>query len=679
MPVDHAILLAYGPRRTTSEAVERLKAVVAPTTRIVVVAAIRQAARPLGALRSARVEVERQVGREGLRRALDVPADDTVLVLHDDVLLPAASLEALADCHRGTRRVVTAWSNDTGQPNFVGALPPVGQAGAAIAAVAPDVGEKTVATVRSACLLATASTLRALLPMRLTVARTLLRSTTGDLVVASGAVVAHDSTCLDQVARPRSPDDRPLVTAALIVRDEEDMLPGCLDSLEGLADRIVVCDTGSTDRTVEIARAHGAEIMTREWRHDFGWARNEVLDACRDSWYVLQIDADERLRCDPDEIRRLLATDVDDSAAFTIQVDNLGSDGQAGVSHLATRLFRPDGITYVGALHEMPTRTDGCPLVMTRLDGVELEHHGYTAEIVQARGKQDRNVDIARHEHATSPTPLTAMNLARALISTNEDPAEIGRLLTEAVDDGLPTVPRAHALALLANLSMRDGDPERARRLATEALELVPAEDAAGQAHAEASLALGDTEGVIRTAAVRRTTPSADAYSESAVARARELLAVARAHVAQDDLVGAEAAVARALTDGRVRGQDAWLDVVSILTLADPGGGRDRLVAAAATDPSGEAIEAVKATLPGVEAARIATQVVATGTVTPAAVRIGLAAAIVTADRDALSVLVPHAHLVDPAVVERLMEVAATKGRAEVAGELARQLLATTG
>ncbi|MHB1835610.1 MAG: glycosyltransferase, partial [Solirubrobacteraceae bacterium] len=50
---------------------------------------------------------------------------------------------------------------------------------------------------------------------------------------------------------------RPLLSAAMIVRNEEDLLPGCLESLDGLVDEIVVVDTGSTDVTVDVARAHG--------------------------------------------------------------------------------------------------------------------------------------------------------------------------------------------------------------------------------------------------------------------------------------------------------------------------------------------------------------------------------------------------------------------------------------
>ena len=60
----------------------------------------------------------------------------------------------------------------------------------------------------------------------------------------------------------------------MIVKNEEAMLPGCLESASGLVDEIVVVDTGSTDRTVEIAESHLAKIVRFPWRDDFSAARN---------------------------------------------------------------------------------------------------------------------------------------------------------------------------------------------------------------------------------------------------------------------------------------------------------------------------------------------------------------------------------------------------------------------
>ncbi|HEY6294781.1 MAG TPA: glycosyltransferase [Streptosporangiaceae bacterium] len=85
-----------------------------------------------------------------------------------------------------------------------------------------------------------------------------------------------------------------LVSAALIVRDEEKFLQACLDSLAGLADEIVVVDTGSADRSRDIAMDAGARVYDLPWTGDFSAARNHALSLARGEW-ILYIDADERV------------------------------------------------------------------------------------------------------------------------------------------------------------------------------------------------------------------------------------------------------------------------------------------------------------------------------------------------------------------------------------------------
>ena len=73
---------------------------------------------------------------------------------------------------------------------------------------------------------------------------------------------------------------QPVVSLVMIVKDEEAHLDAALCSSDGLAGEIVLCDTGSTDRTVEIAKRHGARVIFFEWTGSFADARNFV-------WYTL--------------------------------------------------------------------------------------------------------------------------------------------------------------------------------------------------------------------------------------------------------------------------------------------------------------------------------------------------------------------------------------------------------
>jgi hypothetical protein len=82
------------------------------------------------------------------------------------------------------------------------------------------------------------------------------------------------------------------LTITLIVRNEEQTLGRCLDSVRGLADEIVVVDTGSTDATRQIATERRARVVEFPWCDDFAAARNESLRQATGRW-VLWLDADE--------------------------------------------------------------------------------------------------------------------------------------------------------------------------------------------------------------------------------------------------------------------------------------------------------------------------------------------------------------------------------------------------
>jgi glycosyltransferase involved in cell wall biosynthesis len=137
------------------------------------------------------------------------------------------------------------------------------------------------------------------------------------------------------------------LSAALIVRDEERYLDGCLASIRNLVDEIVVVDTGSVDRSREIAAAHGARLSSHVWRNDFAVARNQALDLARGDW-ILYIDADERVRAyDRDALKQELVSPGICAATVRFHAKT------GFTAYPEYRLFRRDPrIRFESAIHE---------------------------------------------------------------------------------------------------------------------------------------------------------------------------------------------------------------------------------------------------------------------------------------------------------------------------------------
>ena len=82
----------------------------------------------------------------------------------------------------------------------------------------------------------------------------------------------------------------------MIVKNEEQLIGNCLGSVVKVADEIIVVDTGSKDRTVEIAQGLGARIIHHSWDGNYGKARNVYVRAARGNW-ILVLDGDEAIAC----------------------------------------------------------------------------------------------------------------------------------------------------------------------------------------------------------------------------------------------------------------------------------------------------------------------------------------------------------------------------------------------
>jgi tetratricopeptide (TPR) repeat protein len=287
----------------------------------------------------------------------------------------------------------------------------------------------------------------------------------------------------------------PLLSACMIVKDEEDDLGGCLAALRGLVDEVVVYDTGSTDGTVALARAAGATVVEGYWDDDFGRARNAALAACSGTW-VLHVDADERLTGDAEALRRLLAGS--DADGLALEIANQDGAGRVVSRHRAVRLFRRARGWWTGRLHEQVTHRPGqAPLVVGPTAVMGIDHHGYAAEALESRDKRNRNVRLAEaalgDDHGVD-RPRRLLDLGRALTAAHRyDEAQVR--FEEARATATSPIVRRTVLWQGAELLLVVGRPGEALRWVEELRAISDRDDVASFLEAVARLMLGDAGG----------------------------------------------------------------------------------------------------------------------------------------------------------------------------------------
>lgn len=200
---------------------------------------------------------------------------------------------------------------------------------------------------------------------------------------------------------------RPLLSMAMMVKDEELFLEEALRSAQGWCDELVVVDTGSTDRTVEIAKDLGAKVSFFEWPNDFSKARNVTLRRATGR-YIAVLDADERFRSpNPEAIRRFLKPGpLHPFEALMVNVINVQLDMTPVSSFFSTRFFPNDPrLGYGGRVHNrFGALVEDAPTILcTRYIGTEVIHLGYDPEIYASRKKAERSLPLIELTVAEEP------------------------------------------------------------------------------------------------------------------------------------------------------------------------------------------------------------------------------------------------------------------------------------
>ncbi|WKZ70199.1 MAG: glycosyltransferase [Melioribacteraceae bacterium] len=259
------------------------------------------------------------------------------------------------------------------------------------------------------------------------------------------------------------------ISLSMIVKNEEQHLEECLQSVKDVVDEIIVVDTGSNDNTIKIAESCGASVYHHKWSNDFSEARNFSLSKVTSDW-VLYLDADERLDANSKHILKKLTSNKD-KVGYRCKIYNVDEIHNKPKLQRYTRLFRNfSGIKFIGKAHEQIDDSlfaHGCKIQNTEL---LINHIGYNIDREGLKQKAKRNLDLLLLDYKNNPNGYCAFQIANSY-SILKDFDSTYRYYTLAINDSsLTNEYRGYSLSSIAEYFLRSNDISNAFSSINEAI-----------------------------------------------------------------------------------------------------------------------------------------------------------------------------------------------------------------
>jgi glycosyltransferase involved in cell wall biosynthesis len=260
------------------------------------------------------------------------------------------------------------------------------------------------------------------------------------------------------------------VAAALIVKNEEFTLPRCLASIEGAVDEVIVVDTGSDDRTKEVAASCGARVFDFAWCDDFSAARQFAFDQATTDW-VFWLDADDVV-LGAKHIRRETDAALPDVHAFYWRyVLGRNLDGSPTFAYWRERCVRTGGShRWVGRVHEVLVANGAGATAQS--ESIVVEHHPDPARA----GHSQRNLRILENQYRETGgqlEPRMFFYLGREFADDGQ-PERAIEILEQCVREGHWDDERYLAQIRVAELRRQIGDADGAIDAYLAALKIHP-------------------------------------------------------------------------------------------------------------------------------------------------------------------------------------------------------------
>lgn len=275
-----------------------------------------------------------------------------------------------------------------------------------------------------------------------------------------------------------------LISVCMIARDEEEYISKSIGSVIKYVDEVILFDTGSKDRTAEIAKQMGARVFHGNWEEDFSIARNESIRHAKGEW-ILVLDADEEIDAESGtQLRKLVRNRGVDAFEVTVKSELPESDAVKYDEVVLTRLFRnrPD-YRYELSVHEQIRPSIERSGGVIEKSSVVITHHGYSRTNVQGeRSRIERNISLLQKALVKDPNnPYFLYQLGSTYKYAGENKKALDALLrAESEDRGrLSLSIREKLYVKLGQINLDGKNYIDAVRLAEKALEINPLNDIA--------------------------------------------------------------------------------------------------------------------------------------------------------------------------------------------------------
>jgi len=219
----------------------------------------------------------------------------------------------------------------------------------------------------------------------------------------------------------------------MIVKNEEIFLDVALKSVRAVLglDDIVVADTGSTDKTKEIAQRNSASVFEFEWCNDFSAARNFAASKAKNDW-VFYVDADEEvLYADLADIKKFLNNA---QAIGMIMLTDITTNRQSSLA----RLYNRKSYLFEGRIHEQLRAINKRSRVTAGDIKISMIHHGYLPEYNKVAVKLERNELLLLEELKIQPkSPYLLYQLGKSYFCNERDLLKAVECFEKAIESGV--------------------------------------------------------------------------------------------------------------------------------------------------------------------------------------------------------------------------------------------------